>query len=68
MGSDMAKNWRLSSISGALLALYFIPVWTMVAFRIMVSPIQGLFEREASYFAEADAIRAMGRMRDSVVR
>jgi len=41
----MAKNWRISSISGALLALYFIPVWTMIAFRIMVSPIHALFER-----------------------
>ena len=29
----MAKNWRISSISGALLALYFIPVWTMIAFQ-----------------------------------
>ena len=47
----MAKNWRISSISGALLALYFIPVWTMVAFRIMVSPIQGLFERPNISFA-----------------
>ena len=47
----MAKNWRISSISGALLALYFIPVWTMVAFRIMVSPVQGLFERPNISFA-----------------
>jgi hypothetical protein len=41
----MAKNWRISSISGALLALYFIPVWTMIAFSIMVSPIHALYER-----------------------
>jgi hypothetical protein len=41
----MAKNWRISSLSGALLAAYFIPVWTMIAFRIIVSPIHGLFER-----------------------
>jgi hypothetical protein len=47
----MAKNWRLSSISGALLALYFIPVWTMIAFRIMVSPVQGLYERPNIAFA-----------------
>ena len=45
MGSDMTRNWRISSISGALLALYFIPVWTMIAFSIMVSPIHALFER-----------------------
>ena len=47
----MAKNWRISSISGALLAVYFIPVWTMIAFRIMVSPVQGLYERPNISFA-----------------
>ncbi len=47
----MAKSWRISSISGALLALYFIPVWTMIAFRIMVSPVQGLYERPNIAFA-----------------
>ena len=41
----MATPWRISSFNGALLAAYFIPTWTMVAFRIMVSPIQGLYER-----------------------
>lgn len=41
----MFKNWRLSSFSGALLAAYFIPVWTIIAFRIMVAPVHGLFER-----------------------
>ena len=40
----MAKHWRISSFSGALLAVYFIPAWTMMAFRIMVSPIQALYE------------------------
>ena len=41
----MSANWRISSISGALLAAYFIPTWTMVAFKIMISPIHGLYER-----------------------
>jgi hypothetical protein len=41
----MAKNWRISSLSGALLAAYFIPAWTMIAFKIMVSPIHGLYDR-----------------------
>jgi hypothetical protein len=41
----MSTNWRISSFNGALLAAYFIPTWTMVAFRIMVSPVHGLFER-----------------------
>jgi hypothetical protein len=41
----MFKNWRLSSVNGALLAAYFIPVWSVIAFRIMLSPVHGLFER-----------------------
>src|SRR5450631_957785 len=44
-GSDMSTNWRISSFNGALLAAYFIPTWTIVAFKIMISPIHGLFER-----------------------
>jgi hypothetical protein len=49
MGSGMFKTWfktwRISTFSGTLLAAYFIPVWAIVAFRIMVSPIHGLFEQ-----------------------
>ena len=41
----MSTNWRISSFNGALLAAYFIPTWTIVAFKIMVSPIHGLYER-----------------------
>jgi hypothetical protein len=41
----MSGNWRISSLNGALLATYFIPVWTIIALSIMVSPIQGLYER-----------------------
>jgi hypothetical protein len=41
----MSTNWRISSFNGALLAAYFIPTWTIVALRIMVSPIHGLYER-----------------------
>jgi len=41
----MSTNWRISSFNGALLAAYFIPTWTIVAFRIIVSPIHGLYER-----------------------
>jgi hypothetical protein len=38
-------NWRISSLSGAMLAAYFIPTWAMVAFRIVISPIHGFYER-----------------------
>ena len=41
----MSGKWRISSLSGVLLAAYFIPIWANVAYRIMVSPVQGLFER-----------------------
>ena len=41
----MSTNWRISSFNGALLAAYFIPTWTIIALRIMISPIHGLYER-----------------------
>jgi hypothetical protein len=41
----MSTNWRISSFNGALLASYFIPTWTIVAFRIMTSPVHGLYEQ-----------------------
>ena len=41
----MSTNWRIGSFNAALLAAYFIPTWAMVAFKIMVSPIHGLYER-----------------------
>jgi hypothetical protein len=42
---DMIQNWRISNFNGALLACYFIPAWTIAAFRIMISPLQGVYER-----------------------
>jgi hypothetical protein len=41
----MSNNWRISSFNGALLASYFIPTWTIVAFKIIISPIHGFYER-----------------------
>jgi hypothetical protein len=41
----MVTNWRISTFNGALLASYFIPTWTIIAFKIMISPIHGLYER-----------------------
>ena len=41
----MRTDWRISSFNGVLLAAYFIPSWTIIAFRIIVSPIHGLYER-----------------------
>jgi hypothetical protein len=41
----MSMNWRISSFNGALLASYFIPTWAIIAYRIMETPVRGLFER-----------------------
>ncbi|WP_426615066.1 hypothetical protein [Bradyrhizobium sp. McL0616] len=41
----MFRNWRIGSVNGALLAAYFIPAWSLVAFNIMVAPVHGLYER-----------------------
>jgi hypothetical protein len=39
------NKWRISSFNGVLLAAYFIPTWTIIACRMMVSPIQSFYER-----------------------
>jgi hypothetical protein len=39
------NNWRISSFSGVLLACYFIPTWTIIAFRMMASPIHWFYDR-----------------------
>ena len=41
----MSGNWRISTFNGALLAAYFIPAWTIAAFKIISSPIHGLYDR-----------------------
>ncbi|MBR0826823.1 hypothetical protein JQ596_14830 [Bradyrhizobium manausense] len=41
----MFGNWRIGSVNGVMLAAYFIPAWTLVAFNIMVAPVHGLYER-----------------------
>jgi hypothetical protein len=40
----MSRSLRIGTFNGALLAAYFIPTWTIVAFRIMISPVQGFYE------------------------
>ncbi|MDB5547560.1 MAG: hypothetical protein JWP21_1007 [Tardiphaga sp.] len=41
----MKTDWRISTFNGALLAAYFIPAWTIVAFKIIISPVHGLYDR-----------------------
>jgi hypothetical protein len=43
-GWRMTNSWRISTVNGALLALYFIPAWTFVAFKIVASPVHGLYD------------------------
>ena len=38
------KEWRLGIFNGALLACYFIPNWTIAAFKIVMSPVRGMYE------------------------
>ncbi len=45
MGSGMSTNWRITSFNGVLLAAYFIPTWAVIATRIVMSPVRGLYER-----------------------
>lgn len=63
----MQQNWRISTVNGALLALYFIPTWSFYAFRIMISPIQGLYERPnisvALYLYDVLHMSSMGAVR-----
>jgi hypothetical protein len=39
------NNWRIGSISGVLLACYFIPTWTIIACRIIASPVHWFYDR-----------------------
>lgn len=63
----MFRNWRISSFNGVLLAAYFIPVWSVVAFRIVMSPIHGLYERPnisvALFIADHAQLAAVGTVR-----
>jgi hypothetical protein len=63
----MIRNWRISSFNGALLAAYFIPVWSVAAFRIMAWPVHGLYERSnisvALFIAEHAQLAAVGTVR-----
>ena len=65
--SSMSTNWRISSFNGALLAAYFIPTWTIVAFKIMISPIHGLYERPniavGLFISDHMQLAAMGTVR-----
>jgi hypothetical protein len=45
------KDWKISTFNGALVASYFIPAWAIPAFRIVASPVHGLFYERANVAA-----------------
>jgi len=67
MSTSWSNSWRISSFNGALLAAYFIPIWTLIALRIMTSPIHGLFERPniavALFISDHLQLASMGTVR-----
>ena len=42
----MADNgWRITTINGLFLVAYFVPTWAISAFRIVLHPMLGIYER-----------------------
>ena len=63
----MSREWRISTINGALLACYFVPSWTISAMKIWVSPIRGFYDRTnvaaAFYVSDFLTLSAMDTVR-----
>ncbi len=63
----MALGLRITTINGFLLALYFVPAWTIAAFKIVVFPIRGIYERPnigpALYVNDAFQLSMLGTVR-----
>jgi len=61
------NNWRISSLSGVLLACYFIPTWTIIAWRIVTSPVHWFYDRPnvslAFYVSDYLELAATGTVR-----
>ena len=61
------NNWRISSLSGVLLACYFIPTWTIIACRIIASPVHWFYDRPnislAFYVSDYLQLAATGTVR-----
>jgi len=63
----MSREWRISTVNGALLAFYFVPAWTVSAIKIWISPIRGFYDRSniavAMYVSDYVNIPAIGSIR-----
>ncbi len=63
----MSNIFRISTINGLLLALYFVPTWTSAALKIVIFPIRGLYDRAnigpAIFFTDHFHMFATGTVR-----
>lgn len=63
----MSNIFRISTINGLLLALYFVPTWTSAALKIVIFPIRGLYDRAnigpAIFFTDHFHMFAAGTVR-----
>jgi hypothetical protein len=63
----MSNMFRISTINGLLLALYFVPAWTSAAMKIVIFPIRGLYDRAnigpAIFFTDYFHMFAVGTVR-----
>jgi hypothetical protein len=63
----MSNILRISTINGLLLALYFVPVWTSAAMKIVIFPIRGIYDRAnigaAIFFTDYFHMFAAGTVR-----
>ena len=63
----MANGWRIATINGLLLAAYFVPTWIVGAFRVMIYPLHGIYERShvgpLRFLNETFQLSMLGTMR-----
>ena len=63
----MSNIFRISTINGLLLALYFVPAWTSAAMKIVIFPIRGLYDHAnigpAIFFTDYFHMFAAGTVR-----
>ena len=60
-------GWRITTINGLFLATYFVPTWAISAFRIVIHPMLGIYERAnvgpVTYVSDAFQLSTLGIVR-----
>jgi hypothetical protein len=63
----MAGGWRITTINGLFLAAYLVPTWVISAFRIVIHPMRGIYERGnvglVTYVSDAFQFTTLGIVR-----